>query len=160
MRSLSRLTAAKLILLAVLLVTRPAAAGGGRALMVVGGIPLVGTDAVIAQALKARDVEVDEVRETLVTPEMAEGRRAVIISCSVQSNDFKADLTTVRSPILVLEHKVLANLGMTSEAGHGFQAGLTSITMTSADPALSPGLSGDATVYLRTGEMLWGAPGP
>src|SRR5205814_8671865 len=46
------------------------------------------------------------------------------------------------------------------EAGHGFQAGLTSITMTSADPVLSQGLSGDVTVYLRTGEMFWGVPGP
>jgi hypothetical protein len=120
----------------------------------------VGTDVVIAEALKARGVEVDSVRETMVTPEMAEGRRAVIISCSLQSSSFKADLTAVKSPIMVLEHNLLASLGMTAGTGHGFQQGLTGVTMTSTDPVLTQGLTGEVTVYLRTGEMFWGVPGP
>jgi hypothetical protein len=128
--------------------------------MVVGTIPLVGTDVVIRDALKARGVEVDEVREAALTPEMAEGRRVVVLSCSMSSTAFKANLTAVRSPIMVLEHNLLENLGMTSASGHGYQQGLTAITMTGNDPVLTQGLTGDVTVYLRTGEMFWGVPGP
>jgi hypothetical protein len=89
----------------------------------------------------------------MLTPEMAENRRAVIISCSLQSGNFKADLTAVKSPIMVLEHNLLVNLGMTAGSGHGFQTGLTAITMTSTDPVLAQGLTGDVTVYMRTGEI-------
>jgi hypothetical protein len=135
-------------------------APAGRALMVVGAIPLVGTDVVIHDALKARGLDVDEVRETLVTPAMAEGRKLVVISCSILSSDFKADFTGVRAPIIVLEHKILENLGMTTAAGHGFQDKLTAITMTSTDPVLAAGFTGDVTVYQRVGEMFWGLPGP
>lgn len=134
--------------------------GGGKALMVLGAIPPVGTDAVVVEALKARGVEVDLVRETMLTPEMAENRRVVVISCSILSTSFKADLTGVKSPIMVLEHHLLENLGMTAAPGHGFQQGLTAITMTSTDPVLAQGLTGDVTVYMRTGEMFWGVPGP
>jgi hypothetical protein len=127
--------------------------------MIVGAIPLVGTDVVIRDELKARGVDVDEVRETVVTPAMAEGRRVVIISCSVKSTDLKADLAAVRSPIMVLEHNLLPRLGMTSASGHGFQEGMTGITLTASDPLLTAGMIGDVTVYQRTGEMFWGIPG-
>ena len=165
-----RLAAICVIFLATLL-AGPAAAGGkppasasgsasGTALMIVGAIPLVGTDVVIHDALHDRGLEVDEVREEVVTPAMAEGRRAVIISCSVKSTGLKADLAVVKSPILVLEHNLLVNLGMTAASGHGFQQPLTAITITSADPVLTQGLTGEVTVYQRVGEMFWGVPGP
>jgi hypothetical protein len=132
----------------------------GRALMVVGAIPLVGTDVVIHDALQARGLEVDAVRESLLTPPLAEDRRVIVISCSVQSTAVNADLTAVKSPILVLEHKLLENLGMTTASGHGFQNGLTAIDMTSTDPVLAAGFTGNVTVYQRVGEMFWGVPGP
>jgi hypothetical protein len=51
---------------------------------------------------------------------------------------------------------------MTTDAGgHGFQQGLTAVTVTSSDPILTGGLpAGDVTVYSRVGEMFWGIPGP
>jgi hypothetical protein len=133
---------------------------GGRALMVVGTIPLMGTDVVIHDAIRARGVEVDEVLETDVTPALAEHRRVVILSCSMASPKFKADLTAVKSPVIVLEHNLLPLLGMTAPAGHGFQNKLTAIDMTSTDPVLAAGLTGTVTVYQRIGEMFWGIPGP
>ena len=54
----------------------------------------------------------------------------------------------------------LAGFGLTAPEGHGFQAGLTAIDMTSTDPVLAAGFTGDVTVYLRVGEMFWGVPGP
>jgi hypothetical protein len=133
---------------------------GGRALMVVGTIPLMGTDVVIHDAIRARGVEVDEVLESDATPALAEHRRVVILSCSMASPKFKADLTAVKSPVIVLEHNLLPLLGMTAPAGHGFQNNLTAIDMTSTDPVLAAGFTGAVTVYQRVGEMFWGIPGP
>jgi hypothetical protein len=136
---------------------------GGKALMIVGTIPLVGTDVQIRDALKARNLEVEEIKEAMATPELAAGKRIVILSCSMQSDNFKnnAAIGDVAVPIFVLEHNLLPGLGMTSASGHGFQQGLTQITITSDEPTLTAGLPmGDVTVYGKTQEMFWGVPGP
>ena len=138
----------------------PRPSGGGSALMVVGTIPLVGTDVVISDALKARGLDVISVQESKATPGDAEGRRLVVLSCSMQSSAFTADYSKVAAPILVFEHQLLGRLKMTAPDGHGFQQPLTTITITSNDQALTAGLTGDVTVYARTGEMFWGIPGP
>jgi hypothetical protein len=134
-------------------------APAGAALMVVGTIPLVGTDAIIRDALKARGLEVQEVQESQATPAQAEGKQLVVLSFSMQSTSFKADYTDVHAPILVLEHFLLPRLGMTTAEGHGFQQKLTALTI-SGDSPLAAGLSGEVTVYSRVGEMFWGLPGP
>jgi hypothetical protein len=135
---------------------------GGTALMVVGTIPLVGTDVVIRDALVARNLKVEEVLEAAATPQRAEGKRLVILSCSMASTNFKASFAEVRAPIIVLEHFLLDDLGMTADkGGHGFQQNLTSITLSASDPTLTGGLPpGEVTVYSRVGEMFWGVPGP
>jgi hypothetical protein len=143
----------------------PAAAGppgGGRALMVVGTIPLVGTDAVIRDALAARHVEVQEVLESAASTRDAEGKRLVILSCSMQSTKLATTFADATVPVIVLEHFLLDDLGMTADGtGHGFQNKVTALSLTASDPVLTAGLpAGDVTVYQRVGEMFWGVPGP
>src|SRR3954463_1993008 len=106
-----------LILLAAACSSRtgaPAAAGpppgGGKALMVVGTIPLVGTDVVIRDALAARNVQVQEVLETQATPRDAEGKRLVVLSCSMQSTRLATTFADAPVPVIVLEHFLLDKL--------------------------------------------------
>jgi hypothetical protein len=130
----------------------------------VGTIPLVGTDAQIRDALEARNIETEAVREVNASTAQAQGKRLVILSFSMQSTEFKtkAEFADLRVPIIVLEHFLLPPLGMTTNEGHGFQQGLTQLTIApGADPVLSAGFpAGDLTVYARTQEMFWGTPGP
>ncbi len=131
--------------------------------MVVGTIPLVGTDVQIRDALLARKLEVQEVREVDATAADAAGKRVVVLSCSMQSGSFaaRAAFADVKAPIIVFEHFLLPVLGMTSDAGHGFEQGLTQLNIAATDPVLTAGFpAGDLTVYARTQEMFWGTPGP
>jgi hypothetical protein len=80
----------------------------------------------------------------------------------MQSTSFKARYAEVRAPIIVLEHFLLDDLGMTADGkGHGFQQNVTQLAITGSDPVLTAGFPpGDLTVYQRVGEMFWGVPGP
>jgi hypothetical protein len=141
----------------------PAPVSGGKALMVVGTIPLVGTDVQIREALVARKLEVQEALEVNATAADAADKRVVVLSFSMQSTKFagKAGFAGARASIIVLEHFLLPVLGMTSDAGHGFEQNLTQLTIASADPVLAAGFpAGDLTVYARMQEMFWGVPGP
>jgi hypothetical protein len=143
--------------------TPSAPVAGGKALIVVGTIPLVGTDVQIRQALMARKLEVQEALEAKVTAADAADKRVVVLSFSMQSGSFAArkDFAAVKAPIIVLEHFLLPVLGMTTDAGHGFEQNLTQLTIAATDPVLSAGFpAGDLTVYARTQEMFWGVPGP
>ena len=133
---------------------------GGNALLVVGTIPLRGTDVQFRDAIKAKGIEVIEKLEKDVTTADAENKRVVLLSYSMQSTALKADLADVKSPIFVVEHNLLERLGMTASGnGHGFQLGLTQLTITSDDPVLAAGFpKGDLTVYGKTQEMFWGVP--
>jgi hypothetical protein len=134
---------------------------GGTVLYIAGEKPTVGTDAQIHEALKTRGLQIQDVRETTVTPAQAQGKRLIIVSYSIQSTSFKAeDWADVTVPILVLEHFTLPRLGMTTM--NGFQVGLTSLTIISNDPILTGGLPmGDVSPYTAQGkEMFWGVPGP
>src|SRR5688572_12040817 len=91
-------------------VTGPAPAGGA-ALMVVGTIPLVGTDVQIREALQARNLKVEEVLETTATPGHAAGKQVVVLSFSMLSTSFKAeDLADLPVPLIVMEHNLLPRL--------------------------------------------------
>ena len=93
----------------------------------------------------------------------AADKRVVVLSFSMQSGSFaaRAAFADVKSPIIVLEHFLLPVLGMTTDAGHGFEQNLTQLTIAATDPVLSAGFpAGDLTVYARTQEMFWGVPGP
>lgn len=137
----------------------PSAPSGSGVLYVGGEMPMVGVDGQIHAALKARNLDVQDVIYSAATPAMADGKQLVILSYSLLSSSFKTDgWAAVKAPIIVLEHNLLPLLGMSKE--HSFQTGVTALTLTSDDPTLSAGLSGDVTVYSKTGEFFWGSPGP
>jgi hypothetical protein len=134
---------------------------GGKVLYVAGEKPMVGNDGLIHDALKMRGLEVTDVTTATVTPAMAEGKSLMIVSYSLQSGSFKgADYADLKVPIIVLEHNVLPQLGMTDGGGHGFVGG-GNLTIVGTDTALTAGLTGDVSVYGPAGkEMFWGVPGP
>ena len=130
-----------------------------KVLFVGGEMPMVGVDLQIHDLLKTKNIEVEDARET-VSPASAQGKGLIIISYSVLSTTFKAtDFADLPVPIMVLEHFLLPELGMTSADGHGFEPDVTQITLTSRDATLSAGLpAGDVTVYSMVGEFFWGMP--
>jgi hypothetical protein len=132
---------------------------GGKVLFIGGASPMIGTDLQIHNALKARMLDVQDVRETAM-PADATGARLIVMSYSMSSAAFKAEpWADVPVPIVVLEHNLLPGLGMSQE--HGFQFGVT-LSITSTDAGLTAGLPmGDLGVYTAQGkEMFWGVPGP
>jgi len=133
----------------------------GKVLFVAGEMPMVGVDLQIHDLLKTKGIEVEDVRET-VSPARADGKGLVIISYSVLSTNFNAaDFADLPVPLMVMEHFLLPDLGMTSSDGHGYEPDVTQISLTSRDPMLSGGLpTGDATVYSQVGEVFWGIPSP
>lgn len=133
--------------------------GDGKVLYVAGEMPMVGVDLQIHDLLRTKNIEVEDVRET-VSPARAEGKGLVLISYSVLSTNFRAaDFADLPVPLMVMEHFLLADLGMTSAAGHGYEPDVTQISLLSRDPLLSAGLpAGDVTVYSQVGEMFWGMP--
>jgi hypothetical protein len=136
-------------------------AAGGKVLMIAGEMPMVGVDGQIHQVLEAKNLEVEDVRYDLASPANLAGKQLVVLSYSLLSSNFKAaDFADAPVPIIVMEHNLLPDLGMTAAADHGFQTGVTQITIVSNDPILTAGLSGDVTVYSRVGEFFWGVPGP
>jgi hypothetical protein len=130
-----------------------------KVLFVAGEMPMVGVDLQIHELLKTKNIEVEDVRET-VAPASAQGKGLIIVSYSVLSTTFKAaDFADLPVPLMVLEHFLLPDLGMTSVDGHGFEPDVTQITLTSHDPTLTAGLpAGDVTVYSQVGEFFWGVP--
>jgi hypothetical protein len=133
---------------------------GGKALLIVGTIPLVGTDTQFESTLKARGMEVEVVLDKDATPANAEGKRVIIFSYSMKSTTFKAEAyTDVPVPIIVTEHFLLPRIKMVVNGQHGFTpSNLTKLTLT-ADHELAGGFpKGDVTVYMRNQEMFWGVP--
>jgi hypothetical protein len=133
----------------------------GQALMVVGTIPLHGTDNQIREALESRGLKVQAVKEDQATPADAAGKRIVVLSYSMKSTEFKAEaFADLPVPIIVLEHFLLPRLGMTGPKDHGFTpSNLTQIEITGRDPVLGAGFPpGERTVYVRGQEMFWGVP--
>jgi hypothetical protein len=135
-------------------------AAGGKAMLIVGTIPLVGTDVQFEAALKARGMQVDVVQEKLATPEMAAGARVILMSYSMSSPAFKAEpFTDVAVPVILTEQNILPRIKMSKE--HGFTpSNLTKITVIS-DHELAGGFpKGEVVVYGKQQEMFWGVPGP
>ena len=134
---------------------------GGQALLIVGTIPLVGTDVQFEAALKARGMTVEMVLDKDATPANAEGKRVIIFSYSMKSTTFKAEAyTEVPVPIIVTEHFLLPRIKMVVSGQHGFTpSNLTKITVTDDQHELAGGFpKGEVTVYGRNQEMFWGVP--
>ena len=138
----------------------PPPVAGGKAMLIVGTIPLVGTDTVFESTLKAHGLEVEIVQEKTATPAMAEGKRLLFFSYSMSSTAFNAEpFTNTPVPIIVTEHNLLSRIKMAAQ--HGFTpSNLTKITIIS-DHELAGGFpKGDVEVYMKQQEMFWGVPSP
>jgi hypothetical protein len=131
-------------------------------LMIDGAMPTVGLDGQYRMVLQSKGLVIQDIRETVVKPSDAIGKRLVLLSYSVDSAAFDATpLASIPVPMIVTEHMVLGKLGMTTAAGHGFQEGETQIAIISSDPVLTAGFPmGNLTVYGQTGEFFWGLTGP
>lgn len=135
--------------------------GGGEALLVVGQIPLIGSDVQLHEQLASRGLAVQDLLDSMTTPGSAAGKKVVVLSYSVDSEEVRGKFNDAAVPIIVTEHNLLDSLGMTAPGGgHGWQLGVTQVTVTAPDHPLAAGFSGDVTVYTKSGEVFWGIPSP
>jgi hypothetical protein len=129
---------------------------GGTALMVVGP-QIIGTDKDIIAQLEAHHLKVVTVVDTMATPADTMGKALVVLSYSLDSDNFKADFSTVTAPIILMERGLLARLGMTSS--DKWAEPVTALTIVAGDSPLAAGLpAGDQVVYSKPGEFFWGMP--
>jgi hypothetical protein len=129
---------------------------GGTALMVVGP-QIIGTDKDIIAQLEAHHLKVQTVVDTMATPADTMGKALVVLSYSLDSDNFKADFSTVTAPIILMERGLLARLGMTSS--DKWAEPVTALTIVAGDSPLAAGLpAGDQVVYSKPGEFFWGMP--
>jgi hypothetical protein len=136
--------------------TDGAVSGGGTALVVVGP-QIIGTDNDIIAQLKAHGLKVETVVEAMATPADAVGKSLVVLSYSLDSDNFKADYSMVTAPIILMERGLLARLGMTSS--DKWAEPVTALTIVAGDSPLAAGLpAGDHVVYSKPGEFFWGMP--
>jgi hypothetical protein len=136
-------------------------AAGGEALLIVGSLPLAGTDRQIQSELEAKGLKVQALVDGMTSAATAAGKRVLVISYSVESANVRGKFADVETPIIVMEHVLLPDLGMTTAAGHGWKLDVTDITIAPTDSPLAAGLTGDVPVFtLRTGEVFWGIPAP
>jgi hypothetical protein len=133
-----------------------APAGDGTALVVVGP-QIIGTDLDIVEALKAKNLKVETIVDSMATTAHTKGKSLVVLSYSLDSDNFKADYSTVEEPIILMERGLLARLGMTSS--DRWAEPVTTLTIVAADSPLAAGLpAGDHVVFSKPGEFFWGAP--
>ena len=132
--------------------------GGGVALLVVGAIPLIGDDVQINKELLARGLKVEPALDSKVTVADTMGKQLVVLSYSLDSKrNFHQNFADVPVPIIVMEHGLLASLGMANM--HRWAEPAQAITIMAADSPLAAGFpAGDVTIYGKSGEMFWGVP--
>jgi hypothetical protein len=136
----------------------PSAAGNGTALMVVGP-QIIGTDKDIIAALEAKGLKVETVVDSAATVAHTEGKSLVVLSYSLDSDNFKADYSNIKAPIILMELGLLARLGMTSAGDNKWIDPVTALTIVAADSPLAAGLpAGDHVVFAKPGKFFWGTP--
>jgi hypothetical protein len=130
---------------------------GGTALFVVGAIPPIGDDVQIAKVLAERGLKVELMLDSKVKLADTMGRALVVLSYSLDSKrNFHENFVDVPVPIIVMEHGLLGTLDMANM--HKWAEPATTLTISAADSPLAAGLTGDVTVYGKSGEMFWGLP--
>ena len=133
-----------------------APAGDGTALVVVGP-QIIGTDLDIIDQLKAHNLKVETIVDSMATTAHTMGKSLVVLSYSLDSDNFKADYSTVEAPIILMERGLLVRLGMTSS--DRWAEPVTTLTIVAADSPLAAGLpAGDHVVFSKPGEFFWGVP--
>jgi hypothetical protein len=137
--------------------------GSGNAVLYISGaVRNVGLDSQYRMVLQSKGFVLVDVLDAMVKPSDCDGKRLVILSYGVDiAVVAAAPLAPVPVPMIVTEHMLLGKLGMTTEAGHGFQQGETQISIINSDPLLTAGFPmGNLTVYTQTGEFFWGLTSP
>jgi hypothetical protein len=106
----------------------------------------------------ARGLKAEPILDSKVKVADTEGKALVILSYSLDSKrNFHEDFANVPVPIIVMEHGLLASLGMANM--HRWAEPAAAITISAADSPLAAGFpNGDVTVYGKSGEMFWGVP--
>jgi hypothetical protein len=134
--------------------------GGGEALLVVGAVPIIGSDVTIHERLVAKGLKVTDVRDNLATPAMAMGKKIVILSYSIDSEEVTGKFNETDAAVVVMEHNLLGSLGMTATAGsgHGYAKPGTHITIINTATPLAAGFMGDVQIAQAGGSIFWGVP--
>jgi hypothetical protein len=121
------------------------------------GPQIIGTDLDIIDQLKAHNLKVETVVDSMATTAHTMGKSLVVLSYSLDSDNFKADYATVEAPIILMERGLLVRLGMTSS--DRWAEPVTTLTIVAADSPLAAGLpAGDHVVFSKPGEFFWGVP--
>ncbi|WP_124033476.1 hypothetical protein [Herpetosiphon llansteffanensis] len=90
----------------------------------------------------------------------ATGKQLVLISSSVAAGNVGTKFTNVAVPVIVWEHAIYDDLGMTgptTTTDYGTATG-NSLVISNATHGLAGGLSGTVTVYTGSGTMAYGVP--
>lgn len=90
----------------------------------------------------------------------AAGKQLVLISSSVSAGNVGTKFTNVAVPVIVWEHAIYDDLGMTgptTTTDYGTATG-NSLVISNATHGLAGGLSGTITVYTGSGSMAYGVP--
>jgi hypothetical protein len=133
------------------------ASAGGTALFVVGANPPIGDDVQIAKVLAERGLKVELILDSKVKVADTAGKALVVLSYSLDSKrNFHENFVDVPVPLIVMEHGLLTTLGMADM--HKWAEPATTLTINAPDSPLAAGLTGDVTVYGKSGEMFWGIP--
>jgi hypothetical protein len=133
--------------------------GGGEALMVVGSMPTIGSDVQLEEQLVARGLKVTKVLDSAATPEVAAGKKIVVLSYSIDTKRVTPKFGDVEACIILLEHNLLPTLGMTAANGHGYKLPSTQISIVNPTHPLAAGFMGDVTVIsVQNGDVFWGVP--
>jgi hypothetical protein len=133
--------------------------GGGEAMMVVGSLPIIGSDLQLEEQLVARGLKVTKVLDGMATAEMAAGKKIVVLSYSIDTKRVTPKFGDVEACIILLEHNLLPALGMTAANGHGYQLPSTQISIIKPDHPLAAGFMGDVTfTAVKNADVFWGVP--
>jgi Flp pilus assembly pilin Flp len=128
-------------------------------LFVVGDTNLDANDNLVRKQLQALGHLLLIRRDDQAQTADATGKVLVVISSSVDPGDVGTKFRTVAVPVLVWEHDLFDEMGMTGTNGHGDSGNSVSqIQILSPSHPMAAGNTGTIIVYSSNGEMSWGSP--
>jgi hypothetical protein len=134
-------------------------AGSPRALIVCRRRPPYLADNYIADRLEKLGYAVVCKADGEVETENADSVEIAVVSDSSNSRRVRDKLKEVDIPVIIMEHKLLDDMGMTlDDDGHYKEDDMTHVSLQSEAFGLNAGLSGKVQVYSREGNLVWGIP--
>jgi glucose/arabinose dehydrogenase len=133
---------------------------GGAAVLVVGNpAALIAGDTAVRTRLAGLGYTVTIVDDSASTAASAVNQDLVVISSSSAAKSVNTKFRNVTVPIVVWEHALFDDLGMTSAAGTA-RASQVSLVIASPGHPLAAGLTGTVQVATTAGKFASGTPGP